>query len=89
MSKNAKKLMKILNTDEENLYIFQTSLGISKKFSEKTLKMPYDNIKSLEKVGTKLQPLTKKCSFGKTTGSFKSNYHPLPLHPLPNQSFKG
>ena len=72
--------MKIVNTDEENLYIFQTSLGISKKFSEKTLKMPYDNIKSLEKVGTRLQPLTKKCSFGKTTESFKSS-PPPPLHP--------
>ena len=71
--------MKIVNTDEENLYIFQTSLEISKKFSEKTLKMPYDNIKSLEKVGTRLQPLTKTCSFGKTTESFKSS--PPPLHP--------
>ena len=35
MPKKSEKLMKIVNTDGENLYIFWTAWGISMKFSGK------------------------------------------------------
>ena len=35
MSKKSKKMIKIVNTGEENLYIFRTTWGILMKFSGK------------------------------------------------------
>ena len=63
--KESKKLMKIVNTDEENLHIFRTTFGISIKFPRKVW-LNNINIKSHKKSG--LYPFSKKCSFRKTRG---------------------
>ena len=63
--KESKKLMKIVNTDEENLHIFRTTFGISIKFPRKVW-LNNINIESHKKSG--LYPLSKKWSFRKTRG---------------------
>ena len=60
--KKSKKLMKLANIDEENLHIFQTTLGISMKFSGKMCLMI---ILKVKKAG--LYSLSRKYIFKKTT----------------------
>ena len=56
--KKSKKFMKIVKIDEENLQIFQTTRGISMKFSGKMCLM------IILKIKKKSGPLSGKYSFG-------------------------
>ena len=62
--KKSKKLLKIVIIEEENLNIYQTTWGLSMKFSGKI------KIENSKKPG--LYHLSRKYSFGKTTGRFTS-----------------
>ena len=61
MSENPKKVMDIINIDEENLYNLLKELG---NFNEIFKKKCDLYIKSHKKA--RLQPLSRKCIFGKT-----------------------
>ena len=61
--KKLKKLMKVVDIDEENLHIFRKKdFGNFNKISRKNV--PYDDIKSHKKPG--LYPYSRKHSFRKT-----------------------
>ena len=62
MSKNPKKLMKLVNIDEENLHLLNDLRNFNEFFRKNVI---YDNIKSHKKTG--LHPLSRKYSYGKTT----------------------
>ena len=73
--KKSKKLLKIVIIEEENLNIYQTTWGLSMKFSGKI------KIENNKKPG--LYHLSRKYSFGKTTGRF-----PPPPLPSPPSVFR-
>ena len=61
--KKFKKLMKIVNIDEESQYLLNDSRYFDKIFRKY---VAYDNIKSSKKAW--LHPLSRRHIFGKTTG---------------------
>ena len=72
--KKSKKLMKLVNIDEENLHLLNDLRNFNEFFRTNVI---YDNIKSHKKK-TGLHPLSRKYSYGKTTERQVELSPPLP-----------